>query len=261
MNHSVLQEFKNKNFGMNTMYQIIHTVGLGETEIASQIEPVMQHLFEYVSIAYLPSLGQVKLRVTGRNEDSELLKNKLNESRQLIESKISNNIIGYGHTSLEKEVGLLLKNRRISTAESCTGGYLAHRITSVEGSSDYYMGSLIAYHNEIKRYYLKVPEEILKNYGAVSEECIRAMITGACTFFKTDYAIATCGIAGPGGGTKDKPVGTVWIACGTKDNIVAKKFAFTRDRIRNIELSATWALIMFWKFLKTESHQDHSDEA
>ena len=130
---------------------------------------------------------------------------------------------------------------------------MAHQISSVPGASDYFLGSVVAYQNHIKESLLNVAPEILETNGAVSEACVIAMVKGVCEKFNSDFAIATSGIAGPGGGTPEKPVGTVWIAYGTKENIETKKFQFTRDRIRNIEASSTFAMILFWKFLKRRS--------
>ncbi len=238
--------------------KIIHsttqTAGIGETEIASIIEPRLGNLPKHISLAYLPSVGQVKIRLTGTHPDLSKTTSEIEYYQSIIDTSLQDRIIGHGKTSIEEVIGnCLRKNKKtVSTAESCTGGLLAHKITSVPGASDYYLGSLIAYHNKMKKQMLGVSDEILQNQGAVSEECVRSMVKGACSFFSTDYAIATSGIAGPAGGTAEKPVGTVWIACGTAYQQISRKFLFTRDRAGNIEASSIYALIEFWKYLKTQ---------
>ncbi len=252
MIHGVMPRLAEMNQNIKVIHQTIHTVGMGETEIASIIEPKLGALPDYISLAYLPSAGQVKLRLTGRHTDTELIQQELMQFKHIIDECLKEQILGYGDTSLEQEIGNLLRNQNkfLSIAESCTGGFLSHKITSVPGASEYYKGGVIAYLNDIKESILSVPEELLNNHGAVSEECVRAMVKGACEVFNTDYAIAISGIAGPGGGTPDKPVGTVWMAFGSRVEIKTRKFLFSRDRLRNIEASATYALIEFWKMLK-----------
>lgn len=250
--NEVIPKIKALPQSIKVVHQTILTIGMGETEIADIIEPKLESLSNFISLAYLPSQGQVKLRLTGKHEDVNFIQQQILHYKKIIDECLKGNIIGYDQTSLEEEIGKLLrnKNKSLSTAESCTGGYLAHKITSISGASDYFKGSIVAYQNEIKQKHLKVPEEILNTQGAVSEECVRAMVKGACHLFDSDFAIATSGIAGPGGGTKEKPVGTVWIAYGNGENIKAKKFLFSRDRLRNIDASTTFALIEFWKFIK-----------
>lgn len=252
MIHGVLPRMASFQNTIKIIHHTIHTVGMGETEIADIIEPKLMEWSAIVSLAYLPSQGQVKLRLTGKHEDVKFIEQQILECRKIIDTCLPENIIGYDDTSLEAELGILLRNQNktLSTAESCTGGYIAHKITSIPGASDYFQGSLVAYQNAIKQNELKVPEEILNQYGAVSEECVREMVKGACQLFESDYAIATSGIAGPGGGTLEKPVGTVWIACGSKDAVKTKRFLFSRDRQRNIEAATTFALIEFWKMLR-----------
>lgn len=254
MKHSVIPKLRNYQSGNRIIHQTVFTVGLGETEIASRIEPLLINMPEHISIAYLPSQGQVKIRLTASGSDEENMQQELDEYIGIIQTELEASVIGIGETSLERELGKLLKehHKSLATAESCTGGYLAHRITSIPGSSDYFLGSVVAYQNRIKEALLNVSNEILEAQGAVSEACVIEMVKGCCRKFNSDFAIATSGIAGPGGGSPDKPVGTVWIAYGSKTQIETKKFQFTRDRIRNIEASASFAMILFWKFLKSK---------
>lgn len=254
MIHGVLPRMASFQNKVKVVHQTIHTVGMGETEIAGIIEPKLMDFSANVSLAYLPSAGQVKLRLTVKHEDVQFIEQQILKCRQIIETCLHGNIIGYDETNLETELGNLLRkqNKTLCTAESCTGGYLSHKITSIAGASDYFKGCIVAYQNEIKQNELNVPEEILNKYGAVSEECVCEMVKGACHMFQSDYAIATSGIAGPGGGTPEKPVGTVWVAFGSKDVIKTKRFLFSRDRQRNIEATATFSLIELWKMLRED---------
>ncbi|MDD3526571.1 MAG: CinA family protein [Bacteroidales bacterium] len=153
---------------------------------------------------------------------------------------------GFNDDSLEAVTGKLLlqKHRTVSTAESCTGGYLAHLITSVAGSSAWYQGSVVAYHNRIKMQALAVPEKMLEAHGAVSRQVVEAMADGMRKSFGTDYAIAVSGIAGPDGGSDEKPVGTTWIALSTAQDVTSRKFLFGEHRQRNIRKAALTALNM-----------------
>lgn len=255
MQHAVIPKLRSFQSGKHMIHQTVYTVGMGETEIASRIEPLLSNMPDHISIAYLPSQGQVKVRLTTSGNDKEFLQVELNHFIKMIQTELETAIIGIGQTSLEREIGNLLRTgkKTLVTAESCTGGHLAHQISSVPGASDYFLGAVVAYQNHIKETLLNVAPEILETSGAVSEACVIAMVKGSCEKFNSDFAIATSGIAGPGGGTPEKPVGTVWIAYGTKDSIETKKFQFTRDRIRNIEASSTFALILFWKYLKKQT--------
>jgi nicotinamide-nucleotide amidase len=141
------------------------------------------------------------------------------------------------------------RGRTLGTAESCTGGYIAHLITSISGSSHYFKGSIVSYANEVKTNLLHVDPNILASEGAVSQATVEAMVRGALTQLDTDYVIATSGIMGPDGGTPEKPIGTVWVAVGNHQNILAQKFSFRFDRQRNIELTATNALNQLRKFI------------
>jgi nicotinamide-nucleotide amidase len=141
------------------------------------------------------------------------------------------------------------KKATLTTAESCTGGYIAHLITSIPGSSQYYIGSVIAYDNSVKHEVLGVPKNILSTEGAVSEATVTAMARGTLAQLKSDYVVVTSGIMGPDGGSTEKPVGTVWVAVGNKDKILTQRFQFRFDRQRNIELTGNAALNMLRKFI------------
>ena len=252
MENEVLPRLRQRFDGTHVAYRTILTSGEGESTIAKMLEPFEEALPENVTLAYLPRIAQVRLRLTVRGDDpaanEELLKQKMDELLKLLPPHL---IASLEDDTLETAIGKLLRNKNltVATAESCTGGYLAHLITSVAGSSDYYKGSVVAYANEVKMKVLEVQESTLQEHGAVSEQTVREMVKGALGLFGTDLAMATSGIAGPGGGTPDKPVGTVWIAVGNKDNIKTRIFHFRRDRERNIQYAATYALEMLRRFV------------
>lgn len=227
-------------------HHIIKTIGITESSLSDLIEDWEVNLPNHIKLAYLPTKGQVKLRMTGSGDDLNTLKQEIDVLKMAIMPKIAKYVYGFGTDSLEGVIGQLLNNNNLTlaTAESCTGGYLAHMITSVPGSSRYFKGSVIAYSNEVKITQLGVSTEDLKQQGAVSEEVAKAMAEGVRKELNADIAIATTGIAGPDGGTAEKPVGTVWIAYSDKHKTLAKKFNFSRDRTFIVHWSALAALNM-----------------
>jgi nicotinamide-nucleotide amidase len=184
--------------------------------------------------------------LTAISEDHEKIRSEVEEKINQLNEIIPQYIFGYDDDTLEKVIGDQLRSRiaTLCTAESCTGGYLAHLITSVPGSSDYFKGSIIAYSNEIKEKILHVPAEFLENHGAVSEQVVVAMAENGRRLLGADYCIALSGIAGPAGGSREKPVGTTWIAISGPVRTVAKKFHFGEHRGRNIRKAALQALNM-----------------
>ena len=225
----------------------VKTHGLGESYLAEIIKKWEQDLVEdNVSLAYLPSPGIVKLRLTAIGENEQLLMDKIENYIDQLIQLIPDYIFGFENDSLESVVGDLLRNKQqtLSLAESCTGGNISKMITSVSGCSDYFKGSVIAYSNEIKQRMLLVENEKIEFYGAVSREVVEQMALGLTKKFNTDYGLATSGIAGPTGGTKEKPVGTVWIAVANAEKVISKKFNFGNSRERNITISSLAALNM-----------------
>ncbi len=227
-------------------HHIIKTIGITESSLSDLIEDWELNLPQHIKLAYLPTKGQVKLRLTGSGDDLNKLKQEIAVLQRTIMPKIAKYVYGFGTDQLEGIIGQSLNknNLTLATAESCTGGYLAHMITSVSGSSKYFKGSIIAYSNDIKTAHLGVSKEDLRQHGAVSEKVARAMAEGVRKEFDTDIGIATTGIAGPGGGTIEKPVGTVWIAYSDQHKTFSKKFNFARDRAFIIHWSALAALNM-----------------
>jgi competence/damage-inducible protein CinA-like protein len=231
-------------------HRTVLTQGAGESFLADMIEKWEDNLPAYIRLAYLPSPGAVRLRLTATG-DSEKIKEETEDHVKKLKHIIEKYIYGYDDDTLEEIIGKLLREKKqtVSTAESCTGGYVAHLITRVSGSSDYFTGSIVSYANRIKENFLNVDAHVLEEYGAVSEPVVIAMAKNVKEKFKTDYSIAVSGIAGPGGGSAEKPVGTVWIAIATPENVFAKSFRFGNNRLRNIEVSAQTALNMLRRVL------------
>jgi nicotinamide-nucleotide amidase len=232
-------------------HRTILTAGEGESRIALRIQEVEASLPAHIKLAYLPNLGQVRLRLSGILENEEQLNTELDHFAEAIRKTIPELIFGEGEQKLQAVIGDMLKEKGMTlcTAESCTGGYLAHLITSIPGSSAYFMGSVIAYHNKVKEQQLGVKKETLEAYGAVSEQVVREMVKGAASLLETDIAVAISGIAGPGGGTPAKPVGTIWMAVGNDKQVWTRKLQAGKNRLKNIEYSASHALNFIRQFL------------
>lgn len=228
------------------VHKTVMTTGMGESFLAEKIKTWENNLPPHIKLAYLPQPGIVRLRLSTLGNDKEKLEKEINSLVDELQNYVPDVIFGYDEDSLEEVTGKLLKVRRktISTAESCTGGYLSHLITSIAGSSAYYSGSIISYSNEVKQNQLGVFPKTLMKYGAVSKEVVEEMAAGARSRLKTDYALAISGIAGPDGGTEEKPVGTIWIALAGPKGVQAEKFHFGEHRGRNIRRSALAALNM-----------------
>jgi nicotinamide-nucleotide amidase len=221
-------------------HKVVRTIGVGESVLAEKIEAWEKSLPQHIGLAYLPSLGEVKLRITGFGDSFETLEREINALTVTLEGRIGQFIFGYGDDPIEVVIGRILKekNLTLSIAESCTGGYLSHLITSVPGSSAYFLGSMIPYDYQIKMRQLGVKPETLEKYGAVSEPTIHEMANIVRAKFNTDIGVATSGIAGPGGATPDKPVGTVWIAYSDKHQTITKKLQLSKDRMLNIRMAS-----------------------
>jgi nicotinamide-nucleotide amidase len=228
------------------VHKTILTQGIGESALSEIIQDWEVNLPANMKLAYLPQPGVVRLRLTAYGETKEKTMEEVERQAETLKKLIPDLIFGYEKDTMEEVVGRLLKSKHLtlSTAESCTGGYLAHLITSVPGSSDYYTGSVIAYSNRVKQELLGVSEKSLNDYGAVSELVVKEMAEGARQRFRTDFAVSISGIAGPNGGSIDKPVGTVWIAVASKAGTTTKKFLFGEHRGRNIRRAALAALNM-----------------
>lgn len=251
MEHEVVPKIKDRFLTTPIAHRTIRTAGAGESKIAQRLETFESNLPEYIKLAFLPNLGHVRLRLTGMLKNEEELNQILNKKVKEIEAILPDLIYSTEDDSLEIVVGkkMIEKGLTLGTAESCTGGFLAHKITSIAGSSAYFQGSVIAYANEVKINQLEVNLETLESQGAVSETTVKEMVAGALKLLKTDIAIATSGIAGPGGGTPEKPVGTIWLAIGNNQEIKTLKLQLGKNRLKNIEFTANIALNMLYKFL------------
>jgi len=225
-------------------HQLIRTIGIGESFLAERIASWEQALPSHIKLAYLPSLGEVKLRLTAHGSDKASLQQQTQDLIEKLKPYAGEYIFGYGTDPIEVVIGHTLREQQLSlaVAESCTGGYLTHLITSVPGSSDYFLGSLIPYAYEIKMRQLGVKPETLEQYGAVSEPTIIEMANLVRAKFNTSIGVATSGIAGPGGATPDKPVGTVWIAYSDRYQTVTRKLQLSKDRLINIKLASVAVL-------------------
>ncbi|WP_199141437.1 competence/damage-inducible protein A [Pedobacter sp. ASV12] len=254
MEEEILPRIK-KTFNLSSIiHKTILTAGLGESFLAQQIEDIEEQLPGYIKLAYLPKLGQVRLRLSGKGTDEVALEKEIGHFAQQIMTRIAKHVVIDQDIALEKAIldQMEAKGLTLSTAESCTGGYISHLITQHAGSSAVFAGGAVAYSYDLKESILGVKHETLTTFGAVSEQTVKEMAQGAISHFKTDYAIAVSGIAGPGGGLPGKPVGTVWIAVASKHKVEAKLFTFGNKRIQNIERSAMAALTMLLNLLKQD---------
>ena len=231
------------------IHRNIMTYGTFEAKLAERLEGFEAQLPDSVRLAYLPAHGVIKLRLTGSGDDGETVRRTVEEQVGKLYEVIPDVIYGEDEVTLEEAVGRLLHDNKLtlSTAESCTGGKIASLITSVPGSSAWFTGSVVAYDNSVKTGVLGVNPETIARFGAVSEETAREMAEGVLRLAKTDYAIAVTGIAGPDGGTPEKPVGTVWIALASRNGVTAERHRFADDRLINISRSAYTALNLLRK--------------
>lgn len=234
------------------IHKTILTAGEGESYLAEKIADIENDLPSYIRLAYLPKLGQVRLRLSGYGKDEALLKNEVESFARRIVERVGRSVVAEEDIAIEKAIlnYMAEKELTLSTAESCTGGYIAHLITQHAGSSKVFFGGAVSYSYELKESILGVKNETLWQYGAVSQETVIEMVQGALLNFKSDYAIAVTGIAGPDGGTPEKPVGTVWIGVANAQKTITKKFQFGNKRIQNIERTAIAALNMLHLLLE-----------
>ena len=234
------------------VHRTILTAGEGETTLAEKLSDFEDALPENVKLAYLPSLGTVRLRLTARGEDEAALNTQLDALKVELEKVVGYAVAGYDEDTMPLVLGRLLTSRGLTlgAAESCTGGYLSHLMTTVSGSSAYFEGSVIVYSYELKEKLINVSKTMLDTEGAVSEQCVREMVAGTLDALNVDIAVAISGIAGPNGGMPDKPVGTTWIAVGNREKTITLKIGIDRGRLKNIEYAANTALNLVRKFLR-----------
>lgn len=238
--------------GGHIMHHTILTAGLAESTLSDMISDVEDHLPNQFSIAYLPNINKVRVRISGRGDDRSLLERQLQTIKNQIETILKPYIYGSNKERIEAVVQQMCIQRGLTlgTAESCTGGAIASAITSIPGSSEYYTGSVIAYDNSIKENILDVSSDTLKRYGAVSEEVVKEMVMGVINLLKVDLAIAVSGIAGPDGGTAEKPVGTIWLAIGNAEQTKTFLLKGRNDRALNISYTVTQAINQLRLFIQ-----------
>ena len=233
-------------------HRIIKTVGIGESWLSDLIGKWEKNLDNSLSLAYLPSIGRVKLRLTGKGKNLKKIKFIIEKQEKKLLKIIEKYIYGYDNDELESQVGILLndQNKTIAISESCSGGYASHMITSIPGSSKYFLGSIIAYNNSIKENILGIDKKIIRDKGAVSKEVVEEMAKNIRIKFNSSIGLSVSGIAGPSGGSTKKPVGTVWIGLSDDKKTYSKKFQLTERRDVNIILSSICILNMLRLNLK-----------
>ena len=251
MEHEVIPRLKTR-FPLDAIaHRTIQTIGEGESRIAVRISDFEDSLPENIKLAYLPNLGRVRLRLSGTGTDQAALEAQLDDLVAEVVPQIDDLVFGYEKDTIEAKVGELLKERglTLATAESCTGGHVAHQITAISGSSAYFMGSVVAYDNSVKQNLLNVQSSTLEAHGAVSEQCVKEMAVGVIKQLNTNLGVSISGIAGPTGGTEEKPVGTIWMAISDGERTVTRKLQLGKKRVLNIKYTSNQALNLVRQFV------------
>lgn len=247
MTYEILPRLSKKFQPSNVIHKTVQVYGIGESALAIQIADWENSLPEYLHLAYLPNFGIVKLRLSGTGDDALQLEFEMNQQIHSLVQILGNSIFAFEDKPLEAVLldKLKKKNLAFSTAESCTGGNIAHRITLIPGASEVFKGSVVSYNNDVKKNILKVSEDDLKEFGAVSQQVVEQMALGCNKMLQTDVCVSVSGIAGPTGGTDDKPIGTVWIAVANGKYVTSKQFNFGNYSRENfIERTTMTALMM-----------------
>lgn len=254
MEDEIIPRIKNSFQLPFIIHQTILTAGLGESFLAQQIQDIEESLPSHIKLAYLPKLGLVRLRLSASGLDELALKTEISTYTRQIVERVEQYVVLTEDVPFEKAIMDLMAKHELSlsVAESCTGGYLSHLFTQHPGSSTVFQGGAVTYSNALKQAVLGVQEQTLIQFGAVSEQTAEEMALGAINNFNTDYAIAITGVAGPGGGTAEKPVGLVWIAVANKTTVKAKRYQFANQRLQNIERAALAAMMLLFLQLKSD---------
>jgi len=253
MSNSIIPRLKTKYQPGVIIHKTVLVHNIPEAVLAEMLTGWEDALPTEIKLAYLPAPGRIRLRLSARGTDEQLLQSKIEKAVDELSPVIGDNIYGEEDLPAADIFAGFFGNtgKSLALAESCSGGYLAHLVTSVAGSSNYFKGSLVTYSNEMKQKLLGVSAKDLEKFGAVSSQVVEQMALGALKATDADYAIATSGIAGPGGGTDDKPVGTVWMAWAASGNrVVSKQFRFGKDRERNILRTSETALIELMQMMR-----------
>jgi nicotinamide-nucleotide amidase len=251
MTDIILNKIAERFPGHIISHRTLLTAGIGESFLADHIQQWEEQLPSHIKLAYLPNYGMVRLRITGTGSDRGMLEAQLDEEFSKLKILVNEWLVTDEDRTMQQVVSSLLKERAqtLSTAESCTGGYIAHLLTREPGASNFFLGGVVSYANEVKENVLHVSNDTLQTSGAVSRQTVEQMVQGSLDLMKTDYALAVSGIMGPDGGTPEKPVGSVWVAVGKKGKIISQHFNFRFDRSRNIEMTAIQALNMLRKLV------------
>lgn len=249
-NDELLPRIKDRFHAVPYAKRVIMTTGIGESFLADKIKDWEDNLPAFLSLAYLPQYGMVRLRLSGRHEDANLLNMTLDNEVEKLKQLVSDYIFALEDKPIERVVFDLLMDKALTfaSAESCTGGNIAHVITLIPGSSEIYKGTAVTYATPMKTKVLGVPAETIEKYTVVSQPVVEAMATGVRNLMEADFGVATTGVAGPGGGTEETPVGTVWIGVASKRGVVSKCYNFGKDR-ENVINRAT---IMAYEMLRKE---------
>ena len=258
MTSSVIPMLHKKIRSGTILHKTLLTAGVGESALAEHIKEWETSLPHHIKLAYLPNYGMVRLRITGTGGNAAELDEEMKRYFDRLVRLVDKWLVTAEDKTMVQVVGNMLRgrNKKLVTAESCTGGYIAHMITSEPGSSQIFNGSVVSYANSVKEDILHVDAQTLQQFGAVSEQTVTQMVHGAVKELKADYCIATSGIMGPDGGTDEKPVGTVWIGVGNEDKVVTRLFNFRFDRSRNIEMTAVQALNALRMFLQEDEKRE-----
>ena len=249
-NDELLPRIKKRFNSVPYEKRVIMTTGIGESFLADKIKDWEDNLPEFLSLAYLPQYGMVRLRLSGRHEDAELLHATLDNEVEQLKRLISEYIFSFEDQPIERAVfDLLIKKRKtFASAESCTGGNIAHVITLIPGSSEVFKGTAVTYATPMKTKVLGVLAETIERYGVVSQQVVEGMAKGVRELMEADFGVATTGVAGPTGGTEENPVGTVWIGVASAKGVVSHRFNFGKDR-ENVINRAT---IMAYEMLRQQ---------
>ncbi len=251
MSNEILPRFKAKFDTPSLLHKTVVVHGDAESALAIKLTDFENNLPDSIKLAYLPSPGLVRLRLTGNMSNKDELERLIDIEIEKLHTIIGDGIMANEDISLEEVIARILKKNKLqlATAESCTGGNIAHLITSIPGSSSYFKGSVVAYSNEIKENLLGVSNDSLVKHGAVSQSVVEQMAKGVLSRFNADVAVSTSGIAGPDGGTEEKPVGTVWICVCTHEKLISRVYNFSTFRERNITMATLSAFAMIKEIL------------
>lgn len=255
MTHHIIPRLQDHFKTANILHLTTLVYGIPESQLAIRLTDWENALPAHMHLAYLPNNGLIKLRLSGTGDDKARLLEEMQQRIQQLPDIIGEAIVAYEDITQEALLGKLLTQHHatVATAESCTGGNIAHLITSILGSSNYFKGSVVAYANETKINVLQVNPQDIEHHGAVSREVVEQMATGVRTLLHTDYAVATSGIAGPDGGTAEKPVGTIWIAVSGPNGTCSQLFQCGKLREQNINRSTQAAFFMLIQQIKKDN--------